>query len=57
MKVKELIKILRQAPQNMDVNVFDHSTEYLLPINKVWLPKKEDIKDNPEVQIEINYES
>jgi len=54
MKVKELIGILKQAPQNIDVDIFDYSTEYLLPINNVWIPKKEDMKDNPEVQITIN---
>ena len=54
MKVKKLIEILKQAPQNIDVDIFDYSTEYLLPINNVWIPKKEDMKDNPEVQITIN---
>ena len=57
MKVKELIKILKQAPQNIDVDIFDYSTEYLLPINTIWIPKKEDMKDNPEVQITINQQA
>jgi hypothetical protein len=54
MKVKKLIKLLQQAPEDIDVDIFDYSTEYLLPINNVWIPKKEDMKDNPEVQITIN---
>ncbi len=54
MKVKKLIKILEQAPQNIDVNIFDNSTEYLLPIEDIWIPKKEDTKDNTEVQLVIN---
>ena len=54
MKVKELIKILKKAPPDIDVDIFDYSTEYLLPINTVWIPKQEDMKDNPEVQITIN---
>jgi|TARA_R100001143_G_C3298935_1_gene104703 hypothetical protein len=55
MKVKELIKILKKAPQDIDVDIFDYSTDYLLPINKVWIPKtKQDMKDTPEVQITIN---
>ena len=54
MKVKNLIKILEQAPQDIDVDIFDNSTEYLLPIEDIWIPKKEDIKDNPEVQLVIN---
>ena len=29
MKVKELIKLLKQAPQNIDVDIFDYLTEYL----------------------------
>ena len=48
MKVKRLIKILEQAPQDIDVNIFDNSTEYLLPIEDIWIPKKEDTKDNKE---------
>lgn len=54
MKVKKLIEILKQAPQNIDVNIFDYSTEYLLSIDDIWIPKKEDMEDNPEVQITIN---
>jgi|TARA_R100001530_G_scaffold810_2_gene1403 hypothetical protein len=57
MKVKELIKRLKKAPPDIDVDIFDYSTEYLLPINKVWIPGRKDMKDNPEVQITINYES
>ena len=54
MKVKELIKLLKQAPQNIDVYVFNHETDYLQKIDSVWIPTKKDIKDNPEVQLEIN---
>jgi hypothetical protein len=54
MKVKELIKLLQQAPQDIDVDVFNHGTDYLQKIDGVWIPKKEDMKDNPEVQLEIN---
>ena len=54
MKEKKLIEILKQAPQNIDVDIFDYSTEYLLSIDDIWIPKKEDMKDNPEVQITIN---
>ena len=52
MKVKKLIEILKQAPQNIDVDIFDYSTEYLLSIDDIWIPKKEDMEDNPEVQIQ-----
>ena len=51
MKVKKLIEILKQAPQNIDVDIFDYSTEYLLSIDDIWIPKKEDMEYNPEVQI------
>jgi hypothetical protein len=54
MKVKKLIKILEQAPQDIDIIIFDNSTEYLFPIEDIWIPKKEDIKDNTEVQLVIN---
>ncbi len=54
MKVKELIKLLQHAPQDIDVDVFNHKTDYLQKIDSVWVPNKEDIKDNPEVQLEIN---
>ena len=54
MKVKKLIKILEQAPQDIDVDVFNHDTDYLQKIDDVWIPGKEDMKDNPEVQLEIN---
>ena len=54
MKVKKLIELLKQAPQNIDVDIFDYSTEYLLSIDDIWIPKKEDMEDNPEVQITIN---
>ena len=54
MKVRELIKILKQAPQDIDVDVFNHDTDYLQKIDNVWIPGKEDMKDNPEVQLEIN---
>ena len=54
MKVKELIKLLQQAPENIDINVFDNLTENLLLIDDVWIPKKEDMKSNKEVQLVIN---
>ena len=54
MKVKELIKLLQQAPQDIDVDVFNHDTDYLQKIDGVWIPNKQDMKDNPEVQLEIN---
>ena len=54
MKVKELIKLLKQAPQDIDVDVYNHDTDYLQKIGNVWIPGKEDMKDNPEVQLEIN---
>ena len=54
MKVKKLIKILEQAPQDIDIIIFDNSTEYLFPIEDIWIPKKEDMEDNPEVQLVIN---
>ena len=56
MKVKELIKLLKKAPQNIDVDVFNNDTDYLTKIDSVWMPNKEDMKDNPEVQLEINKE-
>tara|TARA_A100000172_G_scaffold69642_1_gene49764 strand:+ start:309 stop:482 length:174 start_codon:yes stop_codon:yes gene_type:complete len=56
MKVKQLIKLLQQAPQDIDVDVFNHSTDYLQKIDDVWIPNKKDMKDNPEVQLEINKE-
>ena len=52
--MEKLIKILEQAPQDIDVNIFDNSTEYLLSIEDIWIPKKDDIKDNTEVQLVIN---
>jgi len=54
MKVKELIKLLKQAPQNIDVNVYNHDTDYVEEINCVWIPNKEDMIDNSEVQLEIS---
>jgi hypothetical protein len=54
MTVKELIKLLKQAPQNINVDVYNHDTDYLQEINSVWIPNKEDMKDNPEVQLSIN---
>ena len=54
MKVKELIKLLQQAPQDIGVDVFNHDTDYLQKIDGVWIPNKQDMKDNPEVQLEIN---
>jgi len=54
MTVKELIKLLKQAPQNINVDVYNHDTDYLQKIDSVWIPNKEDMKDNSEVQLEIN---
>ena len=54
MKVKELIKILKKAPSDIDVDVFNHDTDYLQKIDCVWVPCQKDMKDNPEVQLEIN---
>ena len=54
MTVKELIKLLQQAPKNIDVEIYNHDTDYLQKIDSVWIPKKEDMKDNSEVQLEIN---
>ena len=54
MKVKELIKLLKQAPQDIDIYVFNHDTDYLQKIDSVWIPNKEDMVDNPEVQLSIN---
>ena len=54
MTVKELIKLLKQAPQNIDVDVYNHDTDCLQKIDSVWIPNKEDMKDNSEVQLEIN---
>ena len=56
MKVKQLIKLLQQAPEDIDVDVFNHDTDYLQKIDNVWIPNKQDMKDNPEVQLEINKE-
>ena len=54
MTVEELIKLLKQAPQNIDVDVYNHDTDRLQNIDSVWIPNKEDMKDNSEVQLEIN---
>ena len=55
MKVKELIKMLKQAPKNIDVNIFDIKDDYLGVIKKVWFPRtKLDKRDNNQVQITIN---
>ena len=54
MKVKQLIKLLKEAPQNIDVNVYNHDTDNIEEINCVWIPNEEDINDNCEVQLEIN---
>jgi hypothetical protein len=55
MKVKELIKILKQAPQNIDVDIFDIKNDCLGIIKEVWFPKtKSDKRDNNQVQITIN---
>ena len=54
MKVKDLIKLLKQAPQNIEVNVYNHDTDNIEEINSAWIPTKEDMKDNPEVQLSIN---
>jgi len=57
MKVKKLIEILKQAPQNIDVNIFDYSKENLLSIDDIWIPKRKDMEDNSEVQITINQQA
>ena len=54
MKVKELIELLKQAPQNINVDVYNHDTDDLQNIDSVWIPNKEDMKDNSEVQLEIS---
>ena len=54
MKVKKLIKLLQKAPKDIDVDIFDYSTEYLLPIDDIWIPIKEDMEYNSEVQLVIN---
>jgi|TARA_R100001530_G_scaffold110870_1_gene78101 hypothetical protein len=43
MKVKELIKELKKAPQNIDVEMW---VEELLSIDRVYIPTKEDKKDH-----------
>jgi hypothetical protein len=54
MKVKELIKLLQQAPQNIEVNVYNHNTDNVEEINCAWIPTEKDMNDNPEVQLEIS---
>ena len=54
MKVKELIKLLKQAPPNIDVNVYNHDKDNIEEINCVWIPNKEDMNNNCEVQLEIS---
>ena len=46
MILKQLIKILQQAPQDIDVDVFNHSTDYLQKIDNVWISNEKDMKDN-----------
>ena len=55
MKVKELIKILKQAPQNIDVDIYNIKDDCLGSIKEVWFPKsKLDKRDNNQVQITIS---
>jgi len=54
MKVKELIKLLKQAPQDIEVNVYNYDTDNVEEINCAWIPTKKDMNDNPEVQLEIS---
>ena len=54
MKVKQLIKILEQAPKNIDVDIYDKKDDCLGTIDEVWFPKtKLDKRDNNQVQITI----
>ena len=39
MTVKELIKLLKQAPQNIDVDIYDIKDDFLGTIKEVWVPK------------------
>ena len=55
MTVKELIKLLKQAPQNIDVDIYDIKDDFLGTIKEVWVPKsKLDKRDNNQVQITID---
>tara|TARA_B110001450_G_scaffold241238_1_gene250580 strand:- start:45 stop:221 length:177 start_codon:yes stop_codon:yes gene_type:complete len=55
MTVKELIKLLKQAPQNIDVDIYDIKDDCLGTIKEVWVPKsKLDKRDNNQVQITID---
>ena len=55
MTVKELIKILKKSPQNIDVDIYDIKDDCLGTIEEVWFPKtKLDKRDNNQVQITIN---
>mgnify|MGYP003120994488 FL=1 len=50
--VKELIKLLKQAPKNIDVNIYNIDDDCLSTITEIWFPKtKLDKKNNNEVQI------
>ena len=54
MKVKELIKLLNQAPKNIEINIYDIKDDCLGTIKEVWFPKtKLDKRDNNQVQITI----
>ena len=55
MKVKDLIKLLKQAPQNIDVDIYDIKDDCLGTIKEIWFPKtKLDKRDNNQVQITID---
>ena len=54
MKVKELIKLLKQAPKNIEVDIYNLDDDCLGTITEVWFPKtKLDKRDNNQVQITI----
>jgi len=55
MKVKDLIKILKKSPQNINVDIYNIKDDCLGTIKEVWFPKTElDKRDNNQVQITIN---
>jgi len=55
MTVKELIKILKKSPQNINVDIYSIKNDCLSDIKEVWFPKtKLDKRDNNQVQITIN---
>ena len=55
MTVKELIKLLKQAPKNIDVDIYNIKDDRLGTVKEVWFPKtKLDKRDNNQVQISID---